>query len=60
MLIQSNSVITNSRGPAKSVLYNRDIVTSLFGPKIWQYFVRNKREFVITMIVITEFDCKSM
>ncbi len=27
------------------------------GPKIQQYFVRLKREFVITVIVITEFDC---
>ena len=27
------------------------------GPKIQQYFVRYKREFVITVIVITEFDC---
>ena len=27
------------------------------GPKIQQYFVRYKRVFVITVIVITEFDC---
>jgi len=34
-------------------------VTCHLGPKIWQYFVPNKREFVITVIVITEFDCNS-
>jgi hypothetical protein len=34
-----------------------DVVTCHLGPKIWQYFVCNKREFVITVIVITEFDC---
>ncbi len=30
------------------------------GPKISQYFVRYKREFVITLIVLTEFDCMLM
>ena len=29
-------------------------------PKVWQYFDRYKRDFVITMIVITEYDSKSL
>jgi len=66
IFVHSNSVIMNSTGPRKSVCYNREIVIT--GRKglcskgtIWDQkggvlFVRNSREFVITVIVITEFD----
>jgi hypothetical protein len=27
------------------------------GPKLGHYFFRNKRDFAITVIVVTEFDC---
>jgi hypothetical protein len=60
-VIQSNSVITNTRGPSRNVRYNREkypyTVSCHLGPKMGHYFVRYKREFVITVIVLTEFDC---
>jgi len=34
------------------------LISCHLGPKMGHYFVRYKREFVITVIVITEFDCK--
>ena len=60
--IQSNSVITNSTGPRKSVRYSREDLCSK--PVIWDLktgfkFVRYNRDFVVTVIVITEFDCTS-
>jgi len=58
--VQSNSVITNSTGPRKSVCYNRDGLCSkgtIWDQKNGVIFVRYGREFVITVIVITEFDC---
>jgi len=33
------------------------VVTYNLGPKIWQYFFHYKREFVIAVIFVTEFDC---
>jgi len=60
--LQSNSVITNSTGPRKFVRYNREIDIYKHEGTIWDQksgdiFVRYSREFVITVIVITEFDC---
>ena len=41
------------------ICYNREKYPyiMLFGTKNGHYFVRYKREFVITVIVMTEFDC---
>ncbi len=54
-------------GPTIFVRYSRDllqssvvkiyVVRSQFVPKFINFFVRFKREFVITVVVITEFDC---
>jgi len=64
--IQSNSVITNSTGPRKSVCNNCEIVITvkvyvvkvpIWDQKSGVIFVRYSREFVITVIVIAEFDC---
>ena len=57
---QSNSVITNSTGPRKSVCYNLEFVITLtvyVVKKSEVKFVRYRCESVITVIVITEFDC---
>ena len=61
---QINSVITNSPGTSVFVRCNRDIVITVkvyvicnMGPKLSMNFVRYSREFVITVIDITEFNC---
>jgi hypothetical protein len=60
--IQSNSVITNSTGPSLFVRYNRDVVVTVKlyvvkSPFGTQNLICYSREFVITVIVIVEFDC---
>jgi len=41
------------------IRYSREnlCISKSFGTKKWQYFGRYKREFVIAVIVITEFVC---
>ncbi len=54
-------------GPPLSVRYNREIVITVKiyvvkkpdGTKMSAIFVRYSRDFIITVIVITEFDCTS-
>ncbi len=58
--IQLNSVITNSTGPSIFVSYNCEALCSklcIWDRIILQNFVRYNREFVTTVIVITQFDC---
>ncbi len=60
-LVQSNSVLTNSMGPCKYV-HDREIGITVNIYVIKLAFGTKKRWvklFVITMIVITEFDCTS-
>jgi hypothetical protein len=51
--IQSNLVITNSLFFLTVNIYNKNFH---WGPQIQHKFVRYKREFAITVIVIAEFD----
>jgi hypothetical protein len=58
--LQSNLVITNSTGSHKSVCYNREGLCSkgtIWDQKGGAIFVCYSCEFVIAVIVITEFDC---
>ena len=57
----------NSSGPRKSIRYNREFVITVreclcSKVVIWNLksevkFIRIRREFVVTVIVLTEFDC---
>ncbi len=60
----------NSQGPSKIVLKNLFVITvkilkfyvltCRLGPNNQQHFVRYKYEFLITVILKTEFDCTFM
>ncbi len=59
MIIQSNSVITNSSGPDIFVRYNLvNLCTNVTNLALKS--VRYNRVFVITEFVITEFHCTAM
>ena len=56
-VIQSDSAITNFQGLHKFVRYNRENLFSKMSSEIEiPSLICYKREFTVTMIVITEFD----